>query len=113
MRQGNLTATIASGDTVSGTFDLTGGGIRVIGVPALTSGDLLLQGSFNTTSADFSRVRLPVVSAPVSGDLRIATGPGSCTVLWPDNLPSPSYGRLETGVAQTAPRSFTIRFGGK
>lgn len=113
MRQGTLSTVIASGSSVSSDLNLTGGSLRVIQVPGITSGDLLFQGSFNTTSGSFSRLRLPVLNTPVSGDLRVATGPGSCMILWPDDLPTPNYMRLETGVAQAAPVTFTIRFGSK
>lgn len=70
----------------------------------------MVQGSFDTTSANFTRIRQPIFANPQSGDLRHATGPGSCMLLWPNELPCPSYVRLETAVPQAAAAAFTIRF---
>lgn len=111
MRQGVLNATFPLSGTITGDLDLRGGRLQAIYVPVITSGDLFIRGSFNTTSANFGRIQSPVFGAPTSGDLRIATGAGSCMVLWPDNLPSPSYIRLETSVAQAAVASLAVRFG--
>lgn len=111
MRQGVVTATIPLSGTVSDTIDLRGGRIQAIAAPSITSADLLVQGCFDTTSASFVRLRQPVFANPQSGDLRLATGPGSCMLLWPSNLPSPNYVRLESGVAQAAAAAFSIRFG--
>lgn len=111
MRQGVLSISVVSGASVSENIDLRGGRLQAIAVPTITSGDVFLQGSFNTTSANFVRVQNPNWNGPTSGDLRLATGPGSCMVMFPDNLPSPSYARIETAVAQAAPRTFSIRFG--
>lgn len=112
MRQGLLTLTIPLSGTVSDDGDLSGGRLQAIFAPTMTSGDLFIRGAFNTTSANFVRVQNPVFSAPTSGDLRLATGPGSNMLLWPSQFPSPSFIRLETAVAQAAARAFTIRFGG-
>jgi hypothetical protein len=100
MRQGVLDVSIASGAAVSGDVDLRGGRLHVIACPALTSGDLFLHGSFDTTSANFRKIQYPLLNGPTSGDMRLATGPGSCVIL-----------RLETSVAQAAPRVFSVRFG--
>lgn len=111
MRQGLISPIIASGDSISGDIDLRGGRLQAFFVPVMTSGDLFVRGGFDTTSENFSRIQRPSLDVPTSGDLRIATGAGSCMVLWPHNLPSPSYARFESAVAQAAPRTFTVRFG--
>jgi len=107
MRQGQVTVTVPLSGTVSDDGDLRGGYITAIAVPTLTSGDLLIHGGFDTTSASFTRL---LQAPPNSGDLRFTTGVGSRMVLWPDSLRSPSFIRLETGVAQAAARSFIVRF---
>ena len=97
--------TIASGGSVSGTVDLSQyNQVVAIGVPGLTSGDLLIQGAFDTTSASFQRLLETRVG---SGDLRFATGVGSRMVVGPfANLPQ--YARLEISVAQTDNRTLTL-----
>ena len=112
MRQGTLTATIPLSGTVSDNIDLRGGRIVAISVPVITSGDLFLQGAFDSTSASFVRIQASVFDSPTSGDLRLATGPGSLMCLWPSTFPSPSYMRLESAVPQAAARAFSVRFGG-
>lgn len=97
---------ILSGSAVSGNIDLTKVGIDTILVPTIISGDLLIQGNMDTTSGNFRR--LLETRIPGSGDLRFATGPGSRSIPYPTDLPSPAYARLETSVTQTAPASFTI-----
>ena len=111
MSQGQVTVAVASGSSVSDTMDARGGHVHMIAVPALTSGDLFVQGSFESASGSFTRILLPVFAFPTSGDLKFATGPGSRMIMWPQDLPTPSFIRLETSVAQAAPRSFTVRFG--
>ncbi len=112
MRQGLITITVPLSGTVSDDGDLSGGRLALIAVPVITSGDLLIRGSFNTTSANFVRMQNPMFSAPTSGDLRLATGPGSCMMMWPEQFPSPAFIRLETAVPQAVARVFTIRFNG-
>lgn len=98
---------VASGASVSDTINLTTyGRPTVLGVPGITSGDLLVQGSFTPTSADFSRML--EVRSPGSGDLRFATGPGSRMAMWPETLRPPPYLRFETSVAQTNPATLTL-----
>lgn len=111
MRQGVLSVSVASGSSVSGNIDLRGGRLAAIDVPTITSGDTFLQGSFDTTSASFKRILNAPLNGPTSGDLRLATGAGSCMALLPNTLPFPAYVRLETAVAQAAPRTFSVRFG--
>jgi hypothetical protein len=105
-----VTATIPLSGSVSDDIDLRKGRLEAIFVPVLTSGDLLVRGALDQTSANFVRLQHPVLAQPLSGDLRFATGPGSRMILWPDNLPTPSYLRLETSVAQAAAREFTVRY---
>ena len=100
------TVVINSGSVVSQSVDLTKGQLRVVDVPALTSGDLLLQGAFVDNSANFKR--LVETRAPGSGDMRFAVGSGSVIVSLPDNYIFPNYVRLETAVAQGGTRSFSV-----
>jgi hypothetical protein len=103
-------AVINSGALVSGNIDLTKQALFGISVPTINSGDLLLQGGVDTTSANF--LRLLEARAPGSGDMRFATGVGSRMVILPDYFSTPPYLRLEvtmaTGSAQTNPRTFTL-----
>jgi hypothetical protein len=95
---------IASGSSVSSDVDLAfGTRLWAIAVPSITSADLLVQGGFDTTSANF--LRILDTRGQGSGDLRFATGPGSRMILWPQDVPCPTKLRLETGVAQAAPVS--------
>ena len=111
MRQGQITLTIPLSGSVSGDGDLGGGKIQAISVPTITSGDLFVQGGFDTTSASFLRLLDPGLSNQTSGgDLRFATGLGSRMIVWPQDFSTPSYVRLETAVAQAAARSFIVRF---
>ncbi len=111
MRQGQITLTIPLSGSISDDGDLRGGKIQAISVPTITSGDLLVQGGFDTTSASFLRLINPGLSNQTSGgDLRFATGPGSRMVVWPDSFQNPSFVRLETSVPQAAARAFTVRY---
>mgnify|MGYP001585458508 CR=1 FL=1 len=99
-----LYAVINSGQAVSGNLDLTKYGLSAIAIPPVASAtDLLVQGAFTTTSADFVRLQ---ASRP-NTDVRFSIGTGSNMVLWPADLPSPPYARLETSVTQTDVRTFT------
>ncbi len=103
---GIIYASIASGQSVSGNIDCTNAGaIQGIWVPTITSADLLVQSNVDTTSGNFVRVRaLP----PNSGDLRYATGPGSCYLNTGQNLPWMAYMRLEAGAVQTVVNTFAL-----
>lgn len=101
-----LYTVIASGQSVSADVNLTTYSLRGIGVPVVTSGDLFIQGNWDTTSAGFTR--LLETRSPTSGDLRFATGPGSRMIMWDVTMPSPPYIRLETAVAQTSVATFTL-----
>jgi hypothetical protein len=99
MPQKIIFTSIPSGSTVSSDLDLSfGTRLWAIAVPAISSGDLLIQGNFDTTSANF--LRLLDSRAPGSGDMRFATGPGSRMIMWPPDLPTPQKMRLETSVVQ-------------
>ena len=102
-----LYAVINSGFVVSDVKDLSKyGSISGIDVPTITSGDLLLQGSFATTSAGFHR--LIETRNPGSGDMKFATGPGSVYVTVPLDRAMPNYVRLETSVQQADTRTLTM-----
>src|SRR5581483_10037559 len=103
-----LFAVVASGQTVSGDIDLRKVILRGIQVPTVDSGDLMIQANaFDQTSANY--FRLLETRTPGSGDLRFATGPGSRFISMPTAiLESFPFARLETGVAQTNPRTFTL-----
>lgn len=102
-----LYAFVNSGEVVSAVQNLSQHGkIHGIDVPVITSGDLLLQGSFSDTlSANFHR--LIETRNPGSGDMKFATGPGSVYVTLPLDRAMPNYVRLELA-AQTAPRTLTM-----
>lgn len=93
--------TIAQSAFVSETFDVTG--VRLIGiwVPVVTSGQLFLKGSFDTTSANFVRV-MDQNASPIASHWFANVGPGSIAVAF-DLAASPfPFCRLETSVAQAA-----------
>src|SRR5438552_3136539 len=96
---------VASGQSVSGTVDLRQNTLIGIMVPTVVSGDLTLQGNVDPTSSTFMRM---LDFRGQSGDLRFATGPGSRMILWPENIPTPSFARLETLVPQTNPATFVL-----
>lgn len=103
-------AVINSGQRVSGDIDLTQKSLLGISVPTISSGDLVIQGGVDTTSANF--FRLLDVRAAAGGDLRFPTGVGSRMVMLPKDFTSPPYIRLEavmaTGSSQTDTRTFTL-----
>ena len=107
-----ITATVPLSGSVSGDVDLRDlrRGIVAFAVPVITSGDLLIQGGFDTTSANFTRLLTPPFDGPTSGALRFAVGPGSCMVPWPANLRVPEYLRLETAVPQAQAVNFSVLF---
>lgn len=105
-----LYTVINSGYVISGNVDLTQRALLGISVPTVTSGDLVLQGGVDTTSANF--LRLLDVRAAAGGDLRFPTGVGSRMVMLPENFSTPPYVRLEmvmaTGSLQSDTRTFTL-----
>lgn len=101
-----LFAVIASGAVVSAAVNLGQQTLVGFQLPAVTSGDLFLQGNaIDTVSGNF--VRVQDTRAVGSGDLRLACGPGSKMVLFPADFLCPSNIRFET-VAQTAPCTLTL-----
>ncbi len=100
-----LYAVINSGFQISGDVDLTKGVLHAIAVPTITSGDLLVRGSFDTTSANFWRIQK---SEANSGALTYATGPGSVMVQTRDSMPWMPYVRLELSVAQADTRTMAM-----
>lgn len=100
-----LYAVINSGQSLSPQMDLRQGKLHAVHVPTITSADLLIQGSFNTTSADF--LRLQNVQAN-SGALTFRTGPGSVLIQTEDSVPWMPYVRLETSVNQADTRTLSM-----
>jgi hypothetical protein len=98
---------INSGFTVSDPIDLTQRVLAGIQVPVVNSGDLAFRGSFDPTSALFTRV------ANTSGDLRYPIQAGSRSIAGPKEALPFGYLKLETilggvGSAQTSPRTLTL-----
>jgi hypothetical protein len=107
MMRSVLYTTIPSGEAVSGAIDLNQfAGLKAIQVPVITSGDLLVQGAFDTVSASFTRLLNPTL--PGSGPLRWCTLAGSLMLPFPTDFSLPPYVRLETANAQTDVRTFTL-----
>lgn len=79
----------------------------MVSVPVVTSGDLLLRGSFDTTSANFVPALNPL--AVTSAAWRAGVGPGSAACVLPLELVQGlAYAKLEMSVAQGAPRVFIV-----
>src|ERR1043166_5332614 len=101
---------IANGAQVSDPVDLTTlvrpGGLA-IWIPTITSGQVLLRGSFDQTSANF----VPIFNqnaTPISSRWYVDAGPGSmCVALDVHDFPFP-FIKLETSVAQGAVRSLAV-----
>ena len=97
-----LSASVSSGHVALGAGELLG-----IWCPTVTSGDLYLRASYDTTSADYVRVQQPVTLSG-SGDLKFGVGVGS------SYLPTGFLGnvgpfvKLETSVPQAAARIFQL-----
>ena len=106
-----LNATIAVSGTVSSLASPGQGTPYAIWCPTVTSGDLFIQGAWDTTSANYVRIqRDNVIAGPTSGDLRFPIGPGSLMVLLPTGYQWPANIRLETAVAQTAAVTFKLLY---
>lgn len=102
-----LFTTIPSGYAVSSPVDLNQfTGLKSVFVPTIDSGDMLIQGSFDTTSANFVRLLAPTF--PGSAFMRFCTLVGSLMLSVPQDYSFPPYVRLETINAQTNTRSFTL-----
>jgi hypothetical protein len=104
MRHQTKFLTIPLSGTVSGDIDLAGGDLYGLWAPVVTSCQLFLQGSWDTTSANFVRLQ----NAAGSGDWTWSVDAGSKMITLQDvAFPAP-YLRVETSVAQTAVRSFAV-----
>src|SRR3989304_1858648 len=96
------TVAILSGDTLSAVFAIKG--VRDMGVlvPTVTSCQAFLQvGTDPTSSSTFMRAFKP----DGSGQFTWAVGAGQAALLAREIIGSFPYGRIETSVAQAAPRS--------
>lgn len=102
-------AVVASGGQVSDDFAVAGLRDIAIQAPLINSCQIFLRGNFqpvNPASADFVRLRNP--DFVVGSQWAWPVGPGSeAVVVSPVLAPFP-WGRIETAVAQTDTRTFTI-----
>lgn len=106
MNTGLNYATVAQSAQVSSAIDLrrAGPGTRVsLLVPVITSCAMYLQGSPDTTSANFARV-----NANGSQQFVFAAGGGSISVVLDDVIGGLPYAKVEFGVPQSALRSLTM-----
>ena len=100
----NMTVTIANGATVSSTVNVQNGTLFGIWAPVLTACSLFIQGSPDTTSANFVRLG----KSDGTGAWGWLVGTGSAAITLQDvAFPFP-YLRLETSAAQGAQRDFTM-----
>lgn len=96
--------TIPLSGFVSETISVKGDGLHGLWVPVITSATLYVQGSFDTTSANFVRLQKP----DGSGDWTLAAGTGSKAVTLQDFGFTWPYLRIESSNAQAAVRSFAV-----
>ena len=94
------TVTIGLSAAVSGNIPMTSTARFAIWFPVVTSCAMYLQGSPDTTSANFVRIQNPAGS----GDLTLAVGAGSKGITIDDPLVMFPYMRLETSISQAASR---------
>ncbi|MDR7537432.1 MAG: hypothetical protein QN183_13835 [Armatimonadota bacterium] len=98
-----LFTTIASGATLSDVVPVIGADLFGLWAPAVTSGQVYLQGSWDPVT-NFVRLTNPAGS----GDWAWALGPGQRAVTLQDvAFPFP-FLRLESSVAQTDTRTFVV-----
>jgi len=103
-----LPITIAQSTVISsGHVALGNGELLGIWCPTVTSGDLFLRASHNTTSANFVRVQQPVTLSG-SGDLKFGTGVGSMFLPTGFLGNTGPYIKLESGVSQASDRTFQL-----
>lgn len=101
------TVTIALSASASSPFQMPNGNQVGLLVPVITSAALYLQGAFtDTTSADFHRLKLIDGTA----DYILAAGAGSCAASIGEVLGGFAVGKIESGVAQAAIRTFQVMF---
>lgn len=101
------TATIPLSGTVSDTVTIAGAQVVGIHCPVVTSCAMLVQGSYDTTSANFVRLQNP----QGSGDWTFNCGPGSKGIcLNANNIGQIGfpYMRVEVTIAQAAARAVTF-----
>jgi len=104
---GQRTATIPLSGSVTNDVDLRSARrIASIFVPTITSGDVIVRGSYEQSSG-FAAI---IHTQGSSADLRFPVGPGSCFIAWPQTVIHPPFIRLETSVPQAVAREFTVRF---
>jgi hypothetical protein len=102
-------ATIPLSGTVAEPYiDLSGARTAALWIPTITSAQVLLRASFDTTSANF----VPVYNqnaTPISSRWWVDAAVGSMTVAIDVEYGTPySFLKLETSVAQAAVRSLAI-----
>lgn len=104
-RFGVQEVTIPLSGTLSGDIDLSNAR-EIVGIkfPVVNSGNVFVQGAFNTTSATFTRVQNTNVG---SGDLNLIVEGGSKSVQVSDLRAWP-FIRIETSIAQSAVRSLAV-----
>lgn len=103
MRTATIFATIPLSGTLSTQIQIPNTEKATLWCPTVTSCQVLLQGSFDTTSTNFVRAQ----NAAGSGQWTFSVGVGSNCISLKDAGHFP-YARLETTVAQAAVRSFAI-----
>lgn len=105
MRGQNQFALVASGSAVSETIPNNADNINGLWVPTVTSCQLFLQGSFDTTSANFVRI-YDWTDPTTTWFFPTGVGSNAVPVVAP-TIPFP-YLRVELSVAQTDPRTIVL-----
>lgn len=95
---------INSGQFVSGDISLIGADLAGLWCPTVTSCNLFIQGSFDTTSGNFVRM----LQADGVGDFQLDVGVGSRCAGISEVAHAFPYLRIEASVAQTDVRSFVV-----
>lgn len=96
---------IASGDQISPAFKILRGTAHALWAPTITSGQLNLLASFDSTSANFVRVADP--RSP-NADFAWDVGPGSATLPLLPELAAYAHVKVDLSVAQTDTRTFAV-----
>lgn len=90
-------AQVSSGGTVSETIEVKGAVLAGLWCPTVTSCEAYFQGSFDTTSANFVRIRKDDGSAD---NFVWSVGVGSCAIPVTTQVMTFPYLRVEFSVAQ-------------
>jgi len=99
------TVTIALSGTVSGAFAIAGVAAAGIWSPVITSAQVYLRGSYDTTSANF----VPVYLTTGASRFVFSAGPGSAAMTIPADIAEGfTHLKVETSVAQSAIRNFIV-----